>query len=686
MKYPLLLVALFFTLAVKAQTTTTKDSTTIVKQLSEVIVTSKIPQKNIDIAKSIETISLEKQTSKGSNSMYSLLNTVSGVYMVDMGNEQHAMSIRLPINYSPLYNYLEDGIPLRPVGIFNNNELLEINRFAAQKIEIIKGPFSSGYGAHSIGAAVNFIPKKYDNASNQISLQSNGFGQWETVLQIKQKIGSWKLFANINHTQRKVNSDYHFDYTKQGFSFSLEKDIDAKNTVSIKHSSIVYSGDQRDGYDSATFYAKNYTSFDKFSDRKTTAIRNSLVWKHKVNNLRNVNFTFFNRILTEKQNPFYLISYDYSNPMTTVATGQITSDKFLSVGLNVEHNIASKNNKLKYNQNLYVDFTPNNRYRSNFINVTRSNGVNVSFTNSDSLLTNYNANLKNIALSNTLQYFASNKIILFASLRADLLSYNFTNFLPSNAYSGSPSGKNTYFSLNPEVSFLYKINKTQSAFVQFSKGFTPPILSNLYRGVKTPTLKPAKYYNTEIGYKLFKNNTIVQISLYNMNGTDEFVSIITNNGVEVVNAGKTAHQGIELQLQQNYKNFEIAFSPSVHKHTFKNYSNYGVKLDGNTINGAPSYLHNMSASYIFKDLKNMRLTVEWNKVGPYYINQNNTKKYAGYDLFNIKSTIVLNKFFINIGVNNLLNTIYATNADGTYGIRYYPGLKRTLQAGMSYTF
>jgi iron complex outermembrane recepter protein len=686
MKSPLLLIALFFTLAVKSQTTTTKDSVTIVKQLSEVIVTSKIPQKNIDIAKSIEIISLEKQTSKGSNSMYGLLNTVSGVYMVDMGNEQHAMSIRLPINYSPLYNYLEDGIPLRPVGIFNNNELLEINRYAAQKIEIIKGPFSSGYGAHSIGAAVNFIPKKYDNASTQISLQSNGFGQWETVLQIKQKIGSWKLFANINHTQRKVNNDYHFDYTKQGFSFSLEKDINAKNNIAIKHSTIGYRGDQRDGYDSATFYAKNYTSFDKFSDRKTTAIRNSVVWKHKVNEWRNLNVTLFNRILMEKQNPFYLISYDYANPMTTVATGQITSDKFLSIGLNIEHNITSKNSKLKYNQNLYIDLTPNNNYRSSFINVTRANGVNVSFTNPDSLLTRYSANLKNIALSNTVQYLATDKIILFASLRADLLGYNFKNFLASNAYSGSPSGKNAYFSVNPEVSFLYKLTKTQSAFVQFSKGFTPPILSNLYRGVKTPTLKPAKYFNTELGYKFFKNNTNIQVSLYNMNGSDEFVSVIRNTGVEVVNAGKTNHHGVEIQLQHSFKNFEMAFSPSMHKHTFKSYSNFGVTLDGNTINGAPSYLHNMNFSYIFRGLKNMRVTAEWNKVGPYYINQSNTKKYGGYDLFNIKSTIAVNKIFINVGLNNLLNTIYATNADGTYGIRYYPGIKRTLQAGVSYTF
>lgn len=686
MKVIFFCIIIFCSFSSFAQQAVILDTTKSKSLLNEVVVTTKVVQQKINVAHSVESISLEKQIKKGNNTMYGLLNTVSGVYMVDMGNEQHAMSIRLPINYSPLYNYVEEGIPLRPVGIFNNNELLEVNRFGTQKIEVVKGPFSSGYGAHSIGAAVNFIQKKYDNATNQISLQNNGFGQAEIVLQYKQKIGSWKLLANINHSQRKVNNDFHFDYTKQAATIILEKSIDAKNQLVFKHNLVYYNGDQRDGYDSATFYKKNYNSFDKFSDRKTLAIRNTFTWKHFTKNANNLVFTLFNRIISEKQNPFYLISYDYSNPLTTIATGQITKDKFVSYGLNVDHNTASKNNKFKFNQNLYLDFTPNNIYTSNFINVKRSSGVNVSYTNPDSLLTNYKANLKNIALSVSAQYMPTKKIIIYTGIRSDLLSYNFVNFLPSNAYSGAPSSKNVYFSINPNISFLYKLNNFQSAFIQFGKGFTPPILSNLYRGVKTPTLVPTKYYNTEIGYKFIKNNTSLQVSAYNMNGKDEFVSVIRNTGVDVVNAGKTTHKGIELQMQHTCKNLAIAFAPSVHKHVFKEYSDYGVKYDGNKINGAPSYLHNMNISYNIKTLKNLVVIADWNKVGPYYINQSNTKKYNGYDLFNLKSTITLKKIFLNFGVNNILNTTYATNADGTYGVRYYPGLKRSLQVGITYDY
>ena len=48
--------------------------------------------------------------------------------MVDLGNEQHALAIRQPFSLKPLFLYLEDGIPIRPAGLFNHNALIEINQ------------------------------------------------------------------------------------------------------------------------------------------------------------------------------------------------------------------------------------------------------------------------------------------------------------------------------------------------------------------------------------------------------------------------------------------------------------------------------------------------------------------------------------------------------------------------------
>jgi hypothetical protein len=62
--------------------------------------------------------------------------------MSNIGNEQHMMAIRQPISTSAYYLYLEDGLPIRPMGIFNHNALLEINQFNVESVEVVKGPVS----------------------------------------------------------------------------------------------------------------------------------------------------------------------------------------------------------------------------------------------------------------------------------------------------------------------------------------------------------------------------------------------------------------------------------------------------------------------------------------------------------------------------------------------------------------
>lgn len=114
-----------------------------------------------------------------------VLNKVSGVYMVNLGNEQHSMSIRQPMTTKSLFLYLEDGIPVRTTGLFNHNALLEINMAAVKNIEVIKGPSSSLYGSDATGGVVNFIsvaPTAVPVA--KLALQGNNIGYKRSDLQI----------------------------------------------------------------------------------------------------------------------------------------------------------------------------------------------------------------------------------------------------------------------------------------------------------------------------------------------------------------------------------------------------------------------------------------------------------------------------------------------------------------------
>lgn len=89
-----------------------------------------------------------------------IINRIPGVFWNDLGNEQHSMSIRQPISTNAVYQYLEDGIPIRPLGVFNHNALNENNMNAASGVEVVKGAASSLYGSNAVGGAVNFLTQR----------------------------------------------------------------------------------------------------------------------------------------------------------------------------------------------------------------------------------------------------------------------------------------------------------------------------------------------------------------------------------------------------------------------------------------------------------------------------------------------------------------------------------------------
>jgi iron complex outermembrane receptor protein len=70
------------------------------------------------------------------------------------------MAIRQPFTTNSYFLYMEDGVPIRPMGVFNHNSILEFNQFAISSVEVVKGPVSSIYGPEAVGGAINFITQR----------------------------------------------------------------------------------------------------------------------------------------------------------------------------------------------------------------------------------------------------------------------------------------------------------------------------------------------------------------------------------------------------------------------------------------------------------------------------------------------------------------------------------------------
>ncbi|HEY0274432.1 MAG TPA: TonB-dependent receptor plug domain-containing protein, partial [Chitinophaga sp.] len=185
------------------------------KDLQTVVVSaSRTAEQRSDAPVAISTITAQALADNKANRLDQLLNQVSGVMMVNLGNEQHEMSIRQPMTTKSLFLYMEDGIPIRTTGVYNHNAMLELNMAAARQIEIIKGPASALYGAEAIGGAVNLLTAAPPAVpGGTVSVQANNNGYKRADLQAGASLGKWGLLVSGYYADRTNGpvdySDFH---------------------------------------------------------------------------------------------------------------------------------------------------------------------------------------------------------------------------------------------------------------------------------------------------------------------------------------------------------------------------------------------------------------------------------------------------------------------------------------------
>lgn len=678
-------------LAIRTQTPFIISLVPVAASLNEIIVTtSRDKQSRTEAPVAISTISTQEIRNTKATSLEQLLNKVSGVYMVDLGNEQHTMAIRQPIGYKSLFLYMEDGIPIRTTGDFNHNALIEINMAALRNIEVVRGPASSLYGSEAVGGAVNFIsaaPSLRPTAKIQAEISDRGYKRTDfSASSTFNKVGI--IFGGYYADQRNGYMD-HSDFHKLAFTLRADCQISEKTKWINAATLIDYYTDQVGGLDSAHFYGKDYRNFQTFSYRKVNAIRYRSTLVHQWNENNNTRVTAFLRNNSIGQNPFYAIKNDLQD--ASKAVGEINDDSFSSYGLIIQHKRKFPWRHASLISGVSIDYSPAGYY-SEFINITRdAAGYYREYTTSDSLLTNYDVGLLNTAAYAQLDMQLLHRLKLVAALRYDRMDYNFDNHLTPSAFTGAPDERNNFNAYTPKIGLTYDVAKDRGLYVNYSVGFAPPNISELYRGVKVPELQPATYRNYEAGgwFAIANEKGYVDLGVYNMLGTNEIISVKLDDGsYENRNTGRTTHRGVEWNVR--YSPLSAVWfrcSGQYAEHFFNEYIEKGVIYNNNQMSGAPRVITNTEVTWKPAFLGGLRLAGEWQHVSRYYMDPQNSKYYGGYDLLNFRLGYNRKNFECWMNCLNAADVIYATTAEKTtYSTTYRPGPKRTFNIGLAYTF
>jgi outer membrane receptor protein involved in Fe transport len=626
--------------------------------------------------------------------------------MPSYNNEQHAMAIRQPMGTSAYYLYMEDGIPIRPLGVFNHNAILEINQFALSSIEVVKGPVSSIYGPEAVGGAINFIlqrPTLVPTARVGVQLDNWGFRrvQFGAGAKIK-KFGFYFGGLNSQQTNSWMASS---DYDKSSINARLEYNFTEKTRLIGNFVFNKYYSQMSGSVDSAMFYNRKYVSTSDFTYRKSDATRSRITLEHDWNNNSKSFITLFQRDNKHGQNPSYGIRW---TPGATTARGEINSNNFDSYGVIAQHSQKFNflNSKLLIGGVLDIS---NNDYWSYRIDLMAKLDPTKKFVEKYTIdkerpelpIANYNGDINNYASYLQYDFELLTKLRFSIGGRYDVMDLDYINNV------NKTSGNIIYKRFTPKFGATYDLGNGKGLYANYSQGFSPPSLTSIFR--PRPNTNPVQFYtnlnpayfdNYEIGgwASLDSNKLYVDLTLYQMDGRNELLNIRqADNSFDYQSAGKTLHRGVEFGLTAKPNDqFWIRFGGTTALHRFedfeisKNSADKYKNLQGFEMPSSPRWTWNSELTYYPKWLPNFRTSLEWQYISGWYQNQINTIKYDGYNLLNFRLGYKWKGVEVYSNVMNLADALIANSASRGNNITdrstFNPGAPRTFVFGIQYNF
>jgi outer membrane receptor protein involved in Fe transport len=499
--------------------------------------------------------------------------------------------------------------------------------------------------------------------------------------------GSWASNSDFDKSSINLRIDYQFTpKTKLWGSFAYND----------------YFSQTGGNIDSTGFYSRSYKSPADFTYRSSFSSRSRLTLEHKWSDNANSSLTAFYRDNALGQNPAYSISW--TAPSLT-ASGQVNQNSFKSFGLMGQHiqNFEFLHSKLV--AGFLLDRSPNDywAYKINLAATLRPDKKSVEkFTITQVLpstfLGNYSAVIWNKAAYAQFDLHPVEKLRLSLGGRFDQMSFDYTNFIDNS------TGTKSYEQFSPKLGVTYEASSALGFYGNFSKGFSPPALSAVFRARPAAqaaatgekfylSIDPAVFSNYEVGgwASLWQNKVYFDYTCYRLEGNNELLGIRQpDNTTDYLSAGKTLHEGIEYQITYRPNGaWNFRFGGTNAKHTFVDFmlstraSDALKNVNGKEMPQAPNFIANSEVTYKYKGA---RIALEWQKIGPWFQDQVNNVRYEGVSVFNLRMGYNYKAYQFFTNILNLGDSLYATAATRGNNVTdkstYTPAAPRTLVAGV----
>ena len=567
----------------------------------------------------------------------------------------------------------EDGLPIRPTGMCNVNQLFEVNTEQASGLEIWRGPGTVFYGSNAIHGVINVLSPSIDQ--NQLSLQlgSHDYSRIKAGWRGVQGAQSLQIVAN-GVSDGGFKDESGFDQQK----ISVKHGWSNTNIETQTHLTAVNLNQETAGYikgfesykDDAVWKTNpNPEAYrDASAVRLSSQISGQGTWGQQSGNwtitpyVRRSSMTFLQHYLpgqAEEQN------------------GQS------SAGLQTSYQMVSDNATIWFGADL--------EWADMWVKESQANILgtadNVRFQGQ-----HYDFEVKSQQYSvfSNAEWQVSDRLVLEAGLRYESLTYDYQNnmIVGSTRDDGtlckSSTGSCRYFrpagrsdrtdDLNYQIGTHYAFTDSAGAFLRISSAYRAPQINELYRLQKEQEIadvRPEQLDSIEAGLRYQTGQWFAEASFYKM---DKDQVIVKDSDSFIVNDGETTHHGVEWQLRHKLSNnwqLSTAGSWAVHEYSYARL--YGdVNIDGNDIDTAPRWQG--SAHALYQPTERTSVEIEWIYLGKYFLDPQNVHQYAGHNVINVRAQQNYTNWELAAQLTNLTDRRIADRADYGFGsYRYFVG-------------
>ncbi len=597
------------------------------------------------------------------------LARVPGVWVARGSGHEHLTAIRSAVltgaGACGAFLYLEDGLPIRPAGFCNVNNLFELNAEQAAGIEVWRGPASAALGGNALHGAINLQTPNPNESSASIEGGSYGYARVRAALSMMSGAHRLAVSAHGSHSNGYREST---GYGQQKLSIMHETRMGAwqvHNTLNATNLNQETGG-----------YVLGFAAYDDKALRKTNpnpeAYRDA--WSLRLaSHWSNGDWRISPYLRRSRM--VFLQHFLPGQPIETNA--QTSGGIFAAYNFDSDLLYGNVGAHLEYMEGGLTEIQKGPTLGSAFLVGTRPPGRHYDY-DVDSLMG---------ALFYNLSWRLSDQTRLVQGLRLEHLHYDYeNNHLVGNTrddgsrcgfggclYTRPASGNRDFTEVAARIGIERAFAADGLAYVTAGTGFRPPQATELYRlqrGQTLADLDSERLLSFEAGLKVAGWS----VSLFSSRSRHYIFR--EANGFNVSD-GKTRSAGVEFGAHWAPAPhvFSLAGTYAVHEYDFSRRAGGGEVIeDGNRIDTAPRWFGNARWRYQPGDAWYSEF--ELNFIGKHYINAANTHRYDGHAVLNWRGAVRLNdRAELFARLMNLFDERYADRADFAFGnYRYFPAM------------